>query len=238
MGRKATNSTKKTAFRQRIDELHMTQTELAKRTGKSITLINHFCVFGIKTLRIAQEFSKVLMCTPLELMDLAVAEELRGNTRKAATPYMLTKQQNEYQEFTDEIEKIIESKATEVDEDGKLIGATKAKQKEMLLALYDACEKYGVPVNLMLAITRISAMCDMSVISNILLSDRKVIAMLDRVAYDPMWWRVLRMHLFNPEATHAEIGQLLGLSREKVTQTLKKAMIRDADFSDEYYVKR
>lgn len=235
MPRPATNR-KKTAIRQRLDELHMTQTELAKRTGKTVTLINHFCIHGIKTLRIAKELAKTLMCTPMELMDDPTECDAYSK-KKSATPYMLDKGDNAYQEFTEEIEKIIAAKVTEFDDDGKPIGVSKERQKEMILALQAACEQYGVPVKLMLAVTRMSAMCDLSIISNILLSDRKIIAMLDRVADLPNWWRAFRMHLFNPAATHAEIGHLLGLSREQVTHLLRNDVVRDSDLNEEYFAK-
>ena len=56
-------------MKSRLKVMGITQTDLAKRLKKSVTLVNHFCVHGIKTVRIAKEYSRVLCCRPEELMD-------------------------------------------------------------------------------------------------------------------------------------------------------------------------
>ena len=58
-----------TKMKSRLKVMGLTQTALAKRLKKSVTLVNHFCVHGIKTARVAKEYSRVLCCRPEELMD-------------------------------------------------------------------------------------------------------------------------------------------------------------------------
>ena len=58
-----------TKMKSRLKVMGITQTALAKRLKKSVTLVNHFCVHGIKTVRVAKEYSRVLCCRPEELMD-------------------------------------------------------------------------------------------------------------------------------------------------------------------------
>ena len=58
-----------TKMKNRLKVMGITQTALAKRLKKSVTLVNHFCVHGIKTVRVAKEYSRVLCCRPEELMD-------------------------------------------------------------------------------------------------------------------------------------------------------------------------
>ena len=58
-----------TKMKSRLKVMGISQTALAKRLKKSVTLVNHFCVHGIKTVRIAKEYSRVLCCRPEELMD-------------------------------------------------------------------------------------------------------------------------------------------------------------------------
>lgn len=60
----------------RLKLLRITQTELSRMTGKSTTLINHFCVDGIKTARVAKFYAKILGCAPEELIDFEVRHEL------------------------------------------------------------------------------------------------------------------------------------------------------------------
>lgn len=54
----------------RLKDLGLTQTELARRVDKNVSLINHFCVHGVKTVRVAKEYSRILCCRPEELLDL------------------------------------------------------------------------------------------------------------------------------------------------------------------------
>lgn len=76
MPRHQKNGKKRTKIAQRLKALHITQTALAKATGRTITLINHFCVFGIKTARVAKFYSRFLGCAPEELIDFEVRNEL------------------------------------------------------------------------------------------------------------------------------------------------------------------
>ena len=53
---------------------------------------------------------------------------------------------------------------------------------------------------------------------------------MDRAAACPDWWHVNRLHFYNPEMTHAEIGRLLGLKRETVTRWIRQAEIPEDDY--------
>lgn len=59
-----------TRMKMRLKDLGLTQTELARRVDKNVSLINHFCVHGVKTVRVAKEYSRILCCRPEELLDL------------------------------------------------------------------------------------------------------------------------------------------------------------------------
>ncbi len=54
----------------RLKLLGVSQTELAKRLEKNVTLVNYFCVHGVKTVRVAKEFAHVLCCRPEELLEI------------------------------------------------------------------------------------------------------------------------------------------------------------------------
>lgn len=57
----------KIAIRLRL--LGLSQRDFARVTKQSVTLINHFCVNGIKTARIAKKYAKILDCEPESLID-------------------------------------------------------------------------------------------------------------------------------------------------------------------------
>lgn len=59
-----------TRMKMRLKDLGLTQTELARRVNKNVSLINHFCVHGVKTVRVAKEYARILCCRPEELLDL------------------------------------------------------------------------------------------------------------------------------------------------------------------------
>lgn len=48
----------------------MSQTELAKKCGVSLSLCNSHVRFGIKTIRVAQRYATILQCNPLKLIDI------------------------------------------------------------------------------------------------------------------------------------------------------------------------
>ena len=50
----------------------MSQTELARRLDVRVTLVNHYCINGIKTKRIAERYAAKLHCNPAELMEFAI----------------------------------------------------------------------------------------------------------------------------------------------------------------------
>lgn len=53
----------------RLRQMRMTQTALARATGKGVTLVNHFCVHGIRTAHVAKFYARFLGCRPEELID-------------------------------------------------------------------------------------------------------------------------------------------------------------------------
>lgn len=57
-------------MKMRLKDLGLSQTELARRVNKNVSLINHFCVHGVKTVRVAKEYARILCCRPEELLDL------------------------------------------------------------------------------------------------------------------------------------------------------------------------
>ena len=59
-----------TRMKARLKSMGISQTELARRLKKNVTLVNHFCVHGVKTVRIAKEYARILCCRPEELLDL------------------------------------------------------------------------------------------------------------------------------------------------------------------------
>lgn len=59
-----------TRMKMRLKDLGLSQTELARRVNKNVSLINHFCVHGVKTVRVAKEYARILCCRPEELLDL------------------------------------------------------------------------------------------------------------------------------------------------------------------------
>lgn len=76
MSRPQKNGKKRTKIARRLKLLGLSQTALAKITGKSVTLINHFCTCGIRTAKVANFYSRYLGCAPEELIDFEVRYEL------------------------------------------------------------------------------------------------------------------------------------------------------------------
>lgn len=76
MPRHQKNGKKRTKIARRLKLLGLSQTGLAKATGKGVTLINHYCCCGIKTARVAKFYSRFLACAPEELIDFEVINEL------------------------------------------------------------------------------------------------------------------------------------------------------------------
>ena len=49
--------------------LGLTQRDFARIANQNVTLVNHFCINGIKTARIAKKYAKLLDCEPESLID-------------------------------------------------------------------------------------------------------------------------------------------------------------------------
>ncbi len=88
----------------------------------------------------------------------------------------------------------------------------------------------GVQLLLMLELVRIIRKQGLNAACANILSERRFICAMDRAAECPDWWHVNRLHFYNPEMTHADIGRLLGLKRETVTRWIRQAEIPEDDF--------
>lgn len=63
-----------------------------------------------------------------------------------------------------------------------------------------------------------------------ILTERRIVAALDRAANTPDWWRVNRMHYYHPEISHQQIANLLGVSRQTVTHWINCVEIPEDDY--------
>ena len=63
-----------------------------------------------------------------------------------------------------------------------------------------------------------------------ILTERRIVAALDRAANTPDWWRVNRMHYYHPELSHLQIANLLGVSRQTVTHWINCVEIPEDDY--------
>ena len=63
-----------------------------------------------------------------------------------------------------------------------------------------------------------------------ILTERRIVAALDRAANTPDWWRVHRMHYYHPELSHLQIANLLGVSRQTVTHWINCVEIPEDDY--------
>lgn len=93
-----------------------------------------------------------------------------------------------------------------------------------------ASGKNGVQLLLMLELARMIRKQGTPDMQGGILSERRFVCAMDRAAACPDWWHVNRLHFYNPEMTHAEIGRLLGLKRETVTRWIRQAEIPEDDY--------
>ena len=63
-----------------------------------------------------------------------------------------------------------------------------------------------------------------------ILTERRIVAALDRAANTPDWWRVNRMHYYHPEISHQQIANLLGVSRQTVTHWINCVEIPEDNY--------
>lgn len=59
-----------TRIKRRLRVLGISQTELAHRLQKNVSLVNYFCIHGVKTVRVAKEYARILCCRPEELLEI------------------------------------------------------------------------------------------------------------------------------------------------------------------------
>ena len=63
-----------------------------------------------------------------------------------------------------------------------------------------------------------------------ILDPRRLVCLCDRAAENPDWWKANRIHVFCPELTHGEIGEIVGIKRPAV-----RDYIRAVEISAECY---
>ena len=51
-----------------LKKLKVKNKELAAKTGVAPTTVSMQCIFGVKTIRVAERYAKILNCNPLELL--------------------------------------------------------------------------------------------------------------------------------------------------------------------------
>ena len=64
-----------------------------------------------------------------------------------------------------------------------------------------------------------------------LLTLKRMVCLADRAAADPAWWRVQKLHHYEPGLTAGEIAELLNMPRKKVIRLLADVPIGEDDFA-------
>ncbi len=59
-----------TRLKCQVKKSGMRQVELAKLTGIKVKTVSRQCITGIKTIRVAKRYARVLNCNPLDLIEL------------------------------------------------------------------------------------------------------------------------------------------------------------------------
>lgn len=89
------------------------------------------------------------------------------------------------------------------------------------------CKRMDVPLPVILAFLKLMRKKGVQGASRVIISDRRIIAALDRAAELPHWWKSARLHYFCPKMTHAQIAQVIGAKREAVTRYLHDVQITE-----------
>ena len=66
---------------------------------------------------------------------------------------------------------------------------------------------------------------------NRLLTLKRMVCLADRAAENPAWWRVQKLHHYEPGLTAGEIAELLNMPQKKVIRLLADVPIGEDDFA-------
>ena len=66
---------------------------------------------------------------------------------------------------------------------------------------------------------------------NRLLTLKRMVCLADRAAADPAWWRVQKLHHYEPGLTAGEIAELLNMPHKKVLRLLTDVPIDEDDYA-------
>ena len=89
------------------------------------------------------------------------------------------------------------------------------------------CKRMDVPLPVILAFLKLMRKKGVQGASRVVISDRRIIAALDRAADIPLWWRANRIHYFCPKMTHEQIARIIGSKRESVTRYIRDVQITE-----------
>lgn len=89
------------------------------------------------------------------------------------------------------------------------------------------CKRMDVPLPVILAFLKLMRKKGVQGASRVVISDRRIIAALDRAAETPLWWRAARIHYFCPKMTHEQIARVIGSKREAVSKYLRDVQITE-----------
>ena len=64
-----------------------------------------------------------------------------------------------------------------------------------------------------------------------LLTLKRMVCLADRAAENPAWWRVQKLHHYEPGLTAGEIAELLNMPRKKVLRLLVDVPIDEDDYA-------
>lgn len=65
-----------------------------------------------------------------------------------------------------------------------------------------------------------------------ILNPARIIALGDKAAENPSWWKVNRLHFFCPEMTYREIGELLALTPHQVRDAVKNVELSESIYEN------
>ena len=89
------------------------------------------------------------------------------------------------------------------------------------------CKRMDVPLPVILAFLKMLRKKGVQGSSRVVISDRRIIAALDRAAETPHWWRAARLHFFCPRMTHEQIARIINEKRETVSRYLQNVQITE-----------
>lgn len=99
---------------------------------------------------------------------------------------------------------------------------------EVELAEFETdCKRMDVPLPVILAFLKLMRKKGVQGSSRVIVSDRRIIAALDRAAETPLWWRAAKIHYFCPKMTQEQIALVIGANRKLVMRYLQDVQITE-----------